>query len=1657
MKKKPDKSPGAELRRQAEAKLSKPKKRDAAPPATESNTRRLIDELKVHQIELEMQNEELVKARAEKEALLRQYTDLYDFAPVGYFTLARDGAIHQVNLAGAKLLGVERGALIKRRFGLFVSVESRPTFNAFLEKVFSTSGSNETCEVILLKDGSAPFWALIEATASDGSHECKIAVVDITDRKIAEEKIKMSEEYFREMTENSSDIILVVNKKGSIIYASPSVESYIGYKSGEMIGQSCLKFIHPADIPRAILDYRKAVLSKDRSISNSFRVLHKDGSEHILEGFGKNLLNHPIVSGFLMNVHDITERNKAEEALRLQVEITKNLSEGAFLTRYYDGIILYTNPKFEEMFGYAPGEMVGKHVSIVNAATDKSPEETAREIMEILHETGEWHGEVKNIKKDGTHFWCYANVSMFDHPNYGKIQVAVHTDITERKLAEDTILQEHTLLRTLIDNLPNGIFVKDKEYRKIIANPIHTEGVLGHLKYLGINPDINIINKTDFEVFPKELAEKFFSDDQKIIRDGHSIINNVEFGFQPDGKKIWFLTSKVPLRDKDGSIIGMIGITNDITERKLAEEKIKHLNRVLLAIRKVNQLIIKEKDRDRLIKRVCEDLVATRGYFNTWIVLLDDSGKYLTSTEVDLGKDFLPMIELIKSGKIIACGKNALKKSAIVITENPPNACKDCPLSGKYSNRSAMTIRLEYEGKIFGLASVSIPKELIKDEEEHNLFKEITEDIAFALHSIEVEKKRKQAEEALRTNEAQLSNAMVIAKLGYWEYDVADDLFTFNDHFYDIFHTTAKKVGGYKMTPTQYAERFLHPDDQKLVAEEMKKAFETTDPNFSRTLEHRIIYADGEVGYISVRFFVVKDEQGRTIKTYGANQDITEHKRAEEALQSIKKRMETLMKASPTVIYTSKVTGDYAATYISDNIESVFGYLPQEFLSYGGFWADHIHPDDKERIFDGLADILKKGSILHEYRFKHKNGTYRWVTDELKVEYDEKKQPVEIQGFISDITERKQAEEALRTSAAQLSIAMEISKLGYWEYDVADDLFTFNDHFYNIFHTTAEKVGGYKMTPAQYAERFLHPDDSAVVANEMKKAFETTDPNFSRTLEHRIIYADGKVGYISVHFFVVKDEQGRTIKTYGANQDITERKKVEEELKSAHEYTRNLIDSSLDMIIAVDKERRIVEFNMAAQATFGYAKAEVLGKHIDILYADPAEGLKTHAITRSTGRFSAEIMNKRKNGELFPAFLSASILHDTSGKFLGIMGVSRDITKVKQAEKEKESLQMQLLQSQKLEAIGTLAGGIAHDFNNLLTIILGHSQLASGRLDEGNPIRTDLEKIIGAGERAAILTRQLLIFSRKQVLEPKALDLNVVITDVGKLFKRLIGEDIKIIPVLEPGLYQIKADQNQIEQVLMNLIVNARDAMPKGGTIRIQTQNVTLDKDISKTVPESVPGKFVRLTVEDAGIGMDEEIKKHLFEPFFTTKKDGTGLGLAVVYGIAKQHNGWINIYSELKHGSTFKVYLPAFIATPEEEVEKTVSLASLQGNGERILLVEDEENVRQFASAALREYSYIIFEVGCGKDAQRIFDNENGNFDLIFSDVVLPDKDGLQLVDELLKVKPDLRILLSSGYSDYKSQWDTIKNRKILFLQKPYGITDLLKSIKELFQTNEG
>jgi len=521
--------------------------------------------------------------------------------------------------------------------------------------------------------------------------------------------------------------------------------------------------------------------------------------------------------------------------------------------------------------------------------------------------------------------------------------------------------------------------------------------------------------------------------------------------------------------------------------------------------------------------------------------------------------------------------------------------------------------------------------------------------------------------------------------------------------------------------------------------------------------------------------------------------------------------------------------------------------------------------------------------------------------------------------------------------------------------------------------------------------------------------------------------------------------------------ELAERRRAEEELRRERDFVESLIDTAQTIVLVLDTEGRILRFNRHLEAISGYSTQDMQGKSWFETFLPARDRNRIHDLffrAVAGGSLEGKVVNSilDQSGREHLIEWYNTKLFDASGSLIGVLATGQDVTEREKAEEEKERLQAQLHQAQKMESIGRLAGGIAHDFNNLLTPMIGYAEMALTDLNPADPLYRDFEEIHEAAERAKNLTGQLLAFSRRQMLEMKVVNLNKIIASFKKMLQRIIGEDVAIITSLDPDLVNIKGDPSQIEQVLMNLAVNARDAMPQGGRLTIETANVILDNSYAKGRPGVEPGPYAMLAVSDNGVGMDRETSDKIFEPFFTTKAPGkgTGLGLATVYGIVKQHGGNISVYSEPGRGTTFKIYLPETKGKvqPERVAEKQPELAGGKGT---ILVVEDETAVRKLACNILHSHGYEVLEASSSPDALRLAETHGGPIDLLLTDVVMPRMNGRELYRQIASLRPDVKVLYMSGYINDVIAHHGVLDAQIEFLQKPFTVDGLVRRVSEM------
>lgn len=704
----------------------------------------------------------------------------------------------------------------------------------------------------------------------------------------------------------------------------------------------------------------------------------------------------------------------------------------------------------------------------------------------------------------------------------------------------------------------------------------------------------------------------------------------------------------------------------------------------------------------------------------------------------------------------------------------------------------------------------------------------------------------------------------------------------------------------------------------------------------------------------------------------------------------------------------------------------------------------------------GVTRILEDVGVVEGFEFEayRKDRGKIWLSLNIRLVRDQTGGAALREGTIEDITARKRAEH--EQARLHSEIKQQTDRLNTIVATVPGVVFEVSGSPRgpgNKTNFVSEYIGpmlGYTVSEWLAVPGFwlsiVHPDDR-------ERVFEEASTEFAQGTngghEFRWVGKDGRIVWVRAHTIIVRGKDGEPVGVRGVVTDITEHKRSEQELIKSEERYRDLVENAHDIIYSQDLQGRYTSMNQAGAQITGYTVEEALALNIDQtvapeFLAKSREMLRRKLEGDDVTAYEMEIV--AKDGHRITVEANTKLVFQ-DGVPVGVQGIARDVT-------ERKLLEEQLRQSQKMEAIGQLAGGVAHDFNNLLTAINGYSGLALQRIDENHPLRGYLEEIKKAGDRAANLTRQLLAFGRKQILQPLPINLNDVVADMNKMLRRLIGEDIVLTATLDSELKRIKADPGQIEQVLMNLVVNARDAMPQGGNLTIETASVELDQDYADRHVGVVPGKFVMLAVSDTGTGMDEATQAKIFDPFFTTKEKGkgTGLGLSTVYGIIRQSGGSIWVYSECGHGTTFKVYLPQMAIEPQR-AEAIVALPEPRGV-ETILLVEDEDVVRGLAKQILEQSGYKVLAAARGAEAIGLCQQSVDPIHLVLTDVVMPEISGKEVADRLRELRPGVRVLFMSGYTDAAIVHHGVLDSNIEFIQKPFTPVALIRKVREVLDS---
>ena len=752
--------------------------------------------------------------------------------------------------------------------------------------------------------------------------------------------------------------------------------------------------------------------------------------------------------------------------------------------------------------------------------------------------------------------------------------------------------------------------------------------------------------------------------------------------------------------------------------------------------------------------------------------------------------------------------------------------------------------------------------------------------------------------------------------------------------------------------------------------------------------------------------------------------DVTDRKLAEDALRI----SQSELAEAEAIAHIGNWSWDLVTNQISWSAEMyrIYGVSPETFESTLPAMAKLIHPEDAERRDQSLQRMLEgKPFEPYSYRIIRADGEERVVQVLGAIaENDSHGKPVRLSGVVLDVTDRTRAEEKV----SQLASIVESSNDAIIGKSLSGRITSWNAGAERLYGYTASEAIGQPIDLLMPSDGH---DEMFAILDKIKRGDAIHHYETVRTRK------DGTRIDVSITVSPVKDSNGKIVGASAIARDITERKRMEDTFYKAFNA------SPEPMTISTLSDGRYIDANTSYLRNTGHRRDEMIGRTADelLFWENPGDRERLIQELQKQGSLrDVEVKFRIKSGELRTGMFSAEII-DVAGKRC-LLAVTKDVTEYK-------ALESQLRQAQKMEAVGQLSGGIAHDFNNLLGVILGYSEDLEERLSGDPVLLKKVSQIKKAGQRAATLTRQLLAFSRQQVLNPRSLNLNEVVIDIEAMLRRLIGEDIDLSAALDPKLGQVKADQGQIEQVIVNLAVNARDAMPDGGRLTIETLNVDLDDPYARLHPPLRPGPHILLAVTDTGIGMDAATQAHIFEPFFTTKElgKGTGLGLATVYGVVKQSEGFIWVYSELGRGTTFKIYLPRVDALSRLEPVTAPSSTATRGSG-TILLVEDDESMRGLARELLDNGGYTVLEAENGDQALELAKRFQGTIHLLLSDVVMPGMSGPDLAAVLARSRPEMRAVFMSGYMGHGAGRRGLLESGLEILQKPFTRASLLRHV---------
>jgi two-component system cell cycle sensor histidine kinase/response regulator CckA len=1405
------------------------------------------------------------------------------------------------------------------------------------------------------------------------------------------------------------------------------------------------------------------------------------------------------IGGVILFSEVITKRKEAEDKLRQSEEKFRSFfCNTAVAVSLVDkeGYIIYSNEADCSFLGYSGEELVGMHLSQFTHPEDVNLD---KEMYESLTrgERSSYTIEKRYVREDGEVVWGRLLVSAVrDAEGSLLYTVVVCEDITRRKKTEQALQNQIALMESMLEAIPAPVFFKntDQVYRG--CNKAFSE-------FVGL-PKEEIIDKSVFEVASGELAEVYKGQDEALLRNAGVQVYDSPVKAQ-DGTLREVMFHKATYSESSGKVAGLIGVMLDISKSKRAEDALKESERRLftlmsslpgMAYRCVNcpdwsmefisegcsELtgyssedlvndrivsygnLIHPEDRRRVWDQIQESLalnqmfeieyrIRTRAGKEKWMwergVGIPSEGtnplklegfitditertmteKYLRESEeryrilVEMSPDG---IAVHQEGKLVFANPAAVKmlgaRSRDELIGKPireivhPDYWEGAEsrikrmMAGETGLYPVEDCYIRTDGTPFSVEVTALPLTYDAKPAVQVVVRDITE--------------RKQADQSLAETSRRLRLAVEAANVGIWDWNLETNGVYYSSEWKSQIGCDDHEIS----SELSEWESRVHPDDLEKVLKRVHDYLENPWPDYVN--EFRLRHKDGSYRCIMAQASLMSNDKGKPVRMLGCHLDITERIEAEEILRErehLLREMSRIAKIGAWEFDTTSREGTW-----TEEVARIHETDP-EFTINVDSGLSFYHGNSRRMIESAIEQAVDEGKSfdlkLDLLTAKNNRKWVRTIGHTVK----QGDRITGIRGTVQDVTDQVVMEQSLLASEKQYRTLFEQSAEGILIVLHEGEIIDANPACSRLFGVPRhELVGG------NVLEFYADPADRTAFRQVVNR--EDSVKDFEMQLRRR----DGELRNCLLNSSVWRDDSGTPIGYLSIIRDITK----QERSRVAQLRLATAIDQSAESVVITDADGIIQYANPAFEKITGYSRDEAIGTHPRFLRGD-LEDESVHERLEDAFRngetWKGRFIGKRKDGKLFTEDTTISPVRDSSGKVTNFVKLGHDVS-------DRLKLEKQLFQAQKMESIGTLAGGLAHDFNNLLTIISGYAEIALMGKMEGDPGLDELSIILRTAGRGAELVQQILTFSREVETRPRPTNLNSHMEQAKKLLYKTIPKMIEIKTHLAEDLKIVMVDPSQIEQILINLGVNARDAMPEGGQLIFRTENRVLDENDCQLHPDVEPGEYVVMTISDTGHGMEKDVLQRIFEPFFSTKKPGkgTGLGLAMVFGIVKSHNGHVTCHSEPGEGTAFEIYFPVM---KEEREEFDVSASGIMPalGSETILLVDDEALIRNLGTRILESAGYAVLTASDGHEALELYDRERARISLVLLDLIMPEMGGKRCLKELMKINPHLRVIISSGFSADLKTKDVLESGARGFVDKPFKIQEILRTVRKV------